>query len=161
MNPGKQFEKDFQASIPKDAYFLRLTDSSPAGFGENENMRFSIQSPFDYILYRDGKMYALELKSTKEKSISFDGKSPMIKSHQIKALTRAAEFGITAGFVFNFRGQKTLFLSIQDFNSITTQLARKSLPISALNDKGVQITERQLKVHFRYDLEPILNYVLT
>ena len=71
MNKGKQFEQDFQKSVPKGVYCLRLTDSSPAGFGGNDNMRFSIQSPYDFILF-NGQMLALELKSTKQNSISLN-----------------------------------------------------------------------------------------
>ena len=153
MNEGKRFEQNFKKSIPADVYCLRLTDSSPAGFGENENMRFSIQSPFDFILYKNGKMFALELKSTKGKSISFSGSSPMIKEHQVKALTQASRFGIIAGFVLNFRGNGTYFLPIQKFNDFTNSTTRKSIDLSHCKLEGIEMYETKLKVNSRYATE--------
>ena len=155
MNKGKQFEHDFQKSVPKGVYCLRLTDSSPAGFGGNDNMRFSIQSPYDFILF-NGKMFALELKSTKQKSISFAGSSPMIKPHQIKALTAAHEHGIIAGFLFNFQDASTYFIPIDNFNNYIATTTRKSVPICDCNTIGYEVPMRKLKVNFRYDLTRLL-----
>ena len=155
MNKGKQFEHDFQKSVPKGVYCLRLTDSSPAGFGGNDNMRFSIQSPYDFILFNE-KMFALELKSTKQKSISFAGSSPMTKSHQIKALTTAHEHGIIAGFLFNFQDTLTYFIPIDNFNNYIAATTRKSVPICDCNTLGYEIPTRKLKVNFRYDLTRLL-----
>ena len=155
MNKGKQFEQDFQKSVPKGVYCLRLTDSSPAGFGGNDNMRFSIKSPYDFILF-NGKMFALELKSTKQKSISFAGSSPMIKSHQIKALTKAHEHGIIAGFLFNFQDTATYFIPIDNFNNYIATTTRKSVPICDCKCLGYEIPMRKLKVNFRYDLTRLL-----
>ena len=155
MNKGKQFEHDFQKSVPKGVYCLRLTDSSPAGFGGNDNMRFSIQSPYDFILF-NGKMFALELKSTKQNSISFAGSSPMIKPHQIKALTKAHEHGIIAGFLFNFQDTLTYFIPIDNFNNYIATTTRKSVPICDCNTIGYEMPMQKLKVNFRYDLTRLL-----
>jgi len=159
MNEGKRFEQNFKKSIPADVYCLRLTDSSPAGFGENENMRFSIQSPFDFILYKNGKMFALELKSIKGKSISFSGSSPMIKPHQVKALTQAAKFGIIAGFIFNFRENGTYFLTIQKFNDFVSSTTRKSIDLSHCKFEGIEMYETKLKVNSRYDTERLFEVI--
>jgi len=150
MNDGKRFEDNFKKSIPENVYCLRLTDSSPAGFGENKNMRFSIQSPYDFILYANNQMYALELKSTQGKSISFIGKSAMIKPHQVEALRHADRFGIISGFILNFRDHGTYFLSIKDFDNFKEE--RNSIPISYCEQVGILLPERKLKVNSRYDL---------
>lgn len=154
MNEGKRFEDNFKKSIPDNVYWLRLTDSSPAGFGGNENMRFSIQSPFDFILYANGKMYALELKSTQGKSVSFVGKSAMIKEHQIEALRHARQYVIIAGFILNFRGSGTYFLSIDDFDNFKEE--RNSIPLSYCKTVGIELPEKRLKVNSRYDLTNLL-----
>ena len=159
MNEGKRFEQNFKKSLPADVYCLRLTDSSPAGFGDNENMRFSIQSPFDFILYKNGKMFALELKSTKGKSISFLGSGPMIKPHQTKALTQAARFGIIAGFVFNFRGNGTYFLPIHKFNDFIFTTTRKSIDLSHCKLEGIELVETKLKVNSRYATERLFGVI--
>ncbi|HKM01133.1 MAG TPA: hypothetical protein VJ083_03665, partial [Sedimentibacter sp.] len=107
MNEGKRFENNVKKSVDANTYFLRLNDSSPAGYGDQKTMRFSLQSPYDIILFKNNKMYSVELKSTKAKSISFDGSSPMIKKHQLKELERALCYGINAGFLLNFRTSET------------------------------------------------------
>ena len=155
MNKGKQFEQDFQKSVPKGVYCLRLTDSSPAGFGGNDNMRFSIQSPYDFILF-NGQMFALELKSTKQKSISFAGSDPLIKPHQIKALTKAHKHGVTAGLLLNFQAVATYFIPIDKFNAYTATVTRKSVPICDCKVLGYEIPIKKLRVNFRYDLTRLL-----
>ena len=101
-------------------------------------------------------MFALELKSTKQKSISFTGSSPMIKPHQIKALTTAHEYGIIAGFLFNFQDTATYFIPIDNFNNYIAATTRKSVPICDCNTIGYEIPMRKLKVNFRYDLTRLL-----
>lgn len=40
MNTGKQFEADFKASVPSDAWCYRLKDSAATYYGGNENLSF-------------------------------------------------------------------------------------------------------------------------
>lgn len=76
MNEGKRFENNFKKSVPKDAYYLRLHDSSIGFDIENSTQRFALKSPFDCLLYRKGRMYCLELKTVKDGGISYAGSSP-------------------------------------------------------------------------------------
>ena len=95
MNVGKIFEQKFKESIPKDVAVIRLHDSA-SGFGQDSrSTRFSMKSPFDFILFKTPCMYCLELKSTDKKSFSFEREKPTkenptkreIHWHQIQALT--------------------------------------------------------------------------
>ena len=82
---ARSLKLDFKASIPADTYYLRLHDSSIGFDIENSTQRFALlKSPFDCVLYRKGRMYCLELKTTLLSSVSYLGSSPMIKEHQIK-----------------------------------------------------------------------------
>lgn len=159
-NPGKQFEADLKASIPSDVYFLRLTDSA-IGFNVAEStQRFAPKSPYDCILYKAPTMYALELKSTISTSLSFKGKSPMIKEHQIKKLGEAASKGVNAGFLINFRkSNNTYYLSIQAFNEITQYGMLGKSSISELDiaqsGKAIKIEQRLKKVNYSYNLSPL------
>ena len=70
---GKVFENNFKKSMPDYALLYRLPDAAQS-FGKSSNLRFSNKNPFDFILF-DSKwkiLYALELKSVKGKSISFE-----------------------------------------------------------------------------------------
>lgn len=152
-NPGKRFETDFKNSIPDDTYYLRLHDSSIGFDIENSTQRFALKSPFDCVLYRKGKMYALELKTTLLSSVSYLGSSPMIKEHQIKELIKASEYGITAGFILNFRKtEHTYFLPIAQFEFLRQTLDKKSFNEKDLQGLVIEIPQRKLRVNYRYDL---------
>lgn len=99
-NVGKVFEDDFKASVPEDVYFCRLHDAA-LGFDVNHStQRFSLKRPYDIILCEDGQMYALELKSHKEKTLGF-GNKEMLQSNeeQIENLVKASNAGAIAGIV--------------------------------------------------------------
>ena len=153
MNPGKQFEENFKKSIPEDTYYLRLHDSSIGFDIENSTQRFALKSPFDCILYRKGKMYSLELKSIQKGAISYAGSNPKIKEHQIKELIKASQYGITAGFICNFRDtENTYFLPIDRFEFLRHESNKKSFNERDIEGLSILIPHRKLKVNYRYDL---------
>jgi penicillin-binding protein-related factor A (putative recombinase) len=153
MNQGKIFEENFKKSIPRDTYWKRLNDSSIGFDIENSTQRFALKSPYDYILYRKGKMYCLELKSTKDKAISYTGSNPKIKEHQIKELIKASEYGCEAGFILNFRStENTYYLPIAQFNFLVHTNNKKSFSESDIKGISILIPSKKLKVNYRYDL---------
>ncbi len=157
MNPGKQFEENFKKSIPEDVYYQRLHDSSIGFDIENSTQRFALKSPYDCILYHDGKMYCLELKSTKSKAISYTGSSPMIKDHQIKELIKASGYGCKAGFILNFRDTgNTYYLPVDRFNRMISISHRKSFNECDMEMYAIKIPCKKLKVNYRYDLSVML-----
>lgn len=157
MNTGKQFEENFKKSIPEDTYYLRLHDSSIGFDIENSTQRFALKSPYDSILYRKGRMYALELKSVKDGAISHAGSSPKIKEHQIKELIKASQYGIIAGFVLNFRNtENTYFLPIAHFEFLRQNSTKKSFNEKDIEGISVKIPHRKLKVNYRYDLTALV-----
>jgi len=70
MNPGKQFEKNFANSVPKDVYFMRIKDSAN-NFTRTSSSAFATSNPFDCFMLYDGNFIPIELKSTKGTSFSF------------------------------------------------------------------------------------------
>lgn len=159
MNQGKIFEEDIKKSIPEDVYYLRLHDSAIGFDIENSTQRFSLKSPYDSILYRNGKMYALELKSTNAGRISFAGSNPMIKEHQIKELTKAAQYGIEAGFLINFRENGTYYVPVHSFLAFRSDTDKKSMNEKDVEIMGVLIPCIKLKVRYRYDLNVFMKEV--
>lgn len=157
MNTGKIFEENFKKSVPIDTYYLRLHDSSVGFDIENSTQRFALQSPYDCILYRACKMYCLELKSIKEKSISYDGASPKIKKHQIDELVKASKYGCEAGLILNFRGSgTTYYLSIEMFINLVSGMDKKSINEKEVASCSMIIPSRKLKVNYRYDLSVLV-----
>ena len=155
-NAGKDFEKAFKDSVPNNVYIRRMPDPAIGFDVANSTQRFAPKCPYDFWAYKYPCAYALELKSTQQTAISFDGKSPMIKKHQIEALRAAASKGVIAGFVFNFRKTNTTyFLTIQEFDNIIGHgmLNKKSINESDLGfSNAIVIPQRLKKVNYTYDL---------
>ena len=161
-NQGKLFEDDFKASVPDNVYYPRLHDSA-TGFTDpttehTKEIRFSLKSPYDAILCTEGRMIAVELKSIGTTSASFLGKSPCIKLRQVEELQKAKHFGgARAYLVVNFRKyEETYAIDPDAFLDWTKDCNRKSLPVAAARELGIRLPERNLKVHRRYFLAPIL-----
>lgn len=156
MNPGKRFENDFKASVPEGVYYLRLHDSAIGFDIEHSTQRFAIKSPYDVVLCRDGQMYALELKSNQETSMSFVGSSPRIQMRQVDELIKAERSGVVAGLVLNFRTfEETYFVPASVFKVFADMSGKKSVNIHDARGLGRLIPARKLKVNYRYDLSPI------
>lgn len=72
MNTGKQFEVDFKASVPPNAWCYRLKDSAATYYGGNENLSFSIDNICDFLVYRYPMSHLLELKTIETPSIPLE-----------------------------------------------------------------------------------------
>ena len=70
MNTGKKFEEDIKNSIDSTAFLYRLRDSGGSWQGGNKS-RFTPSNICDFILFKSPRMYLLELKSHKGKSIPY------------------------------------------------------------------------------------------
>ena len=86
INYGKRFEEDFLKSTPAGVFKLRIKD---------DTLRFkNVNNPADVILFFRGKMFLLELKSTKEKSLPYGN----IQDNQLNGLYESSRIeGIIAG----------------------------------------------------------------
>lgn len=162
-NAGKIFEDEFRDSIDKNIlYYQRIKDPASSFGQDSSKTRFSIKNPYDVFVYKYPNFFALELKSTKSKSLTFsvsDNKS-QIKKCQIDGLTDASKFyGIFAGFVFNFRTQElTYYLSIEDFNSFIKQTNKQSISIEDIAlFGGVVIPQKIKRTKYIYNVDIIFN----
>lgn len=162
MNPGKVFEQQFIKSLPDDFYKLRLHDSA-SSFGSNDALRFSMKSPFDFVLWRKPYMYCVELKSTKGKSFSFERSKDEhgeIHYHQIQALLEADKYGATAGLVLDFRESGTYWLDIKALRNFMNTSTKKSINEKDVMDNfGIMIAKQKLRVNYKYDLKSLFDYI--
>lgn len=169
VNEGKKFEKDFKDSIPENVWFYKLRDSA-SGYQGGEKARFTPSNICDFQLYHN-KLFLLELKSTKEKSLSIgdirkalyekkdsEGKkikynTGVVKTNQVEGMRDAVltNSNIIAGFVVNFRRtNETFFLHINDFINFIDYNDRKSIPIEYFYEKGFLIHQKIKRVRWRY-----------
>jgi recombination protein U len=155
MNEGKLFEKDFIDSVPEQYFKYRLRDSAGTWQG-GENTRFTPSNICDFIIYT-GKLFLLELKSHKGKSIPLS----CIRENQLNGLLEAYKKGTHAGFIFNFRDiNETYYLTANSLNSFMVTNNRKSIPLSYLKESGTLIPQKmkgRSKIHQIYDLTVLIN----
>jgi len=166
MNTGKQFESNFKKSVPSYALLYRLPDAAQS-FGNSNSLRFSRKNPFDYIMWDSHKhvLYALELKTVKGKSISFERdkcESKEIHWHQIKGLNDWNKFdGIVCGFIIEFRQiEKTVFIDIASFNNLISSIEKKSFNYQDIIDSGIDysiIPQHKKRTQYIYDIDSFLD----
>lgn len=165
MNQGKIFESQWQKSVPDYALLCRLPDSAQS-FGNSSNLRFSRKNPFDFILW-DSKcrlLYALELKTVKGKSITFERTNDDngdIHYHQIKGLEEWDSYENTiCGFVIEFRElEKTIFIKVSDFNKLIESLSKKSFNFNDLVKFGIEyilIDQKKARKRYTYNIDGFL-----
>lgn len=161
MNPGKNFEIQFEKCIPDVVYHLRVKDSAN-NFSQSDLSKFATKNPYDLFMVYEGKFLPMELKSTSSTSFSIQsaeleaGKD--IKYHQIKSLTKASEYdGVLAGFVFDFRRSNTYWMSIKDFNDFLNSTEKKSINENdIIRYDGIMIQKRLKRTNYKYDIRQML-----
>ncbi|MBW2003038.1 MAG: Holliday junction resolvase RecU [Deltaproteobacteria bacterium] len=155
-NEGKKFEDDWKNSVPEWVYYYRFRDGTANFAGEkNENVRFQARNMCDCMLFYDGKLFLLELKSYRGKSIPF---SAITGGKKLEEMSKAGTYRrIISGYVFNFRDiVKTFFVKANDVEHYIYHADRKSIPIDWTESKGVEIESRKLISRYRYDIKKFL-----
>ena len=165
-NQGKIFEEQLQKSVPEYALLYRLHDSAQS-FGGSTKLRFSSKNPFDFLMWDSKRhiLYALEMKTVKGKSITFERTENdhyEIHLHQINGLNKWNAYdGIECGFIIEFRGiEKTCYINIEDFNALIKEIPKKRFGIDDLDKYGIPyfiIPQKKLISRYRYDIESFLN----
>lgn len=172
---GKQFEKDWEDSYIKAGYFyLRLVDSAKWVVGEGS--KFTPSNKCDSLQHTPPYLWMLELKSTKENSMSFHPKTPweapkgtstkyVIKPSQVKELKAEYEKGypyLIPGFILNFRERvlktktvphQTYFVHIKDFLDYATNSGTSSISADVCREIGIPILSELKRTRYRYDIE--------
>lgn len=169
-NTGKMFETQFQKSVPEYCLLHRIKDSAQA-FKQSDLAKFTRDNPCDFFMFDDQsqKLYCLELKTTKYRSISFDdisldkSQDKMIKKHQIESLLKFAKFkNVEAGLILNFRDEDngeetTYYIDIEKFDRMTKLIGKHSCNISDLKIAGaIEIHGVKKRVNYIWDIDGFL-----
>lgn len=174
-NAGKKFEQLWKQSAEKQGLFILRLNDSDMSFNPNKELRsrFTLKSPCDFIMFNDGYLYMLEMKSTHSKSISFQREpndGGMIKLHQISSLSNAGlHERVEAGFVINFRNETesepysedTYYWPIEAFNDYFVSNDRKSAkPIDIVQNGGIIVSQEQRRKLYDYDVKKMLEDII-
>ena len=172
MNAGKKFEAAIKKSTPTECLYYRIDDSTGT-FSGGANLRFSAKQPCDAFIFNAprGVLFAVEMKSTKSSSISFedwriDEKQPtrMIHKHQILSLLHFSKYeNVVAGFLFNFRNEvdsieHTYFQTAEDFVSMAAEIKKCSFNEHDIQKaRHIEVIGKKMRVNYTWDLSHVLN----
>lgn len=164
---GKLFEEQWKRSIPEDVYYLRLKDN-PSSFGKDSSfVRFTLNNPFDCLVFYNGFLFPLELKSTSSKSISIqtkkEEKGKMIKINQIEGLSKSNKYeNIFSGFLFDFReSEKTFWMGINDFLKFQEENNKKSInEKDIIKYNAIEIEKEKKKTRYVFSVKKLIEDVV-
>ena len=120
-------------------------------------------------MFHKGHLFAIECKSTKYKSMSFqidknDKSTKMIKYHQIDSLTDMSKYnGVRAGFILNFRDEvhnmeRTYFQDIKDFNNMCKKINKQSFnEMDLILNGAIKIEGIKKRVHYTWNIDEFLS----
>ena len=151
VTSGKKLENNWRDSIPSNIFFYRFRDGTSSWGGGQENTRFQQVNMCDCMMFDGNKLYLLELKSHKGKSIPFSA----IRQNQLDELSKASTYkNIIAGFVIHFADiGTTYFCKADDVLYFIAHEERKSIPISWCEEWGIQIFGKLKKVNYSWDIK--------
>ena len=164
---GKLFEEQWKRSIPEDVYYLRLKDN-PSSFGKDSSfVRFTLNNPFDCLVFYNGFLFPLELKSTSSKSISIqtkkEEKGKMIKINQIEGLSKSNKYeNIFSGFLFDFReSEKTFWMGINDFLKFQEVNNKKSInEKDIIKYNAIEVEKEKKKTRYVFSVKKLIEDVV-
>lgn len=156
MTTGKRLENNFKLSVPSDIFFYRFKDGT-SSWGGNEMTRFQAKNICDCLMFDGSRLFLVELKSTKGKSLPFSN----IRTSQIEDLSKANKFkNIVAGFFIEFNEiDRAFFIKIEDFISFQKTSSRKSIPIKELEKSGTEVEITKLRVNNRFNIKKMIGDV--
>lgn len=172
INHGSRFQEDIQNSAAKqNVWFMRIKDVN-IPFKYRAFIKVP-QNEYDSLLFYKQYLFAVELKSTQNKSISFS--ENIIRPHQIENLHKASQYdGIIAGFLMNFReyDNKTYFIPIEKFieyrnvaqnnlkHTYRSKVNKASIPLDICKEIGFEIFNVKKRTRYRYYITDLLEQLI-
>lgn len=165
---GKQFEKDFKASIPPGVWYYRFRDSPATFYGgqAQEGVRFSLDNICDCEIYQHPYLHLIELKTVGTPSASLTGlfgkwdekQGEYKKQKHLYEMRDAARHpGITASVIINFREVRhTYAVTPQAVLDFIEARGRKSIPEYWCVQHGICVEAKALRVNWRYNVSGLL-----
>ena len=159
MNAGKVMERQWRKSAMRveGLYYHRMNDGTASFYGGQgqPGIRFQQSSPYDCFMYYEPRLYLLELKQHKGKSIP----NSAIRKNQLEAVAKASgKPGVVAGFVVHFVDQdQCWFADGAEVKEFVDTNERKSIPVAWFQDHGCAVALVHKKTQVEYDIQSLLD----
>ena len=162
MNAGKKFENDFKNSVNTDEIFLqRLKDGTTGTVNGRQMVRFKNKNLCDFILFRDGLLVLVELKSFLGKSMPFTNIKDTVDEQQTflyNLRLEAKKNNVKAYMILNFRDlSETYAIDIHNFDEFYKMTNKKSINIDEVRQLGKQLFQQKKRTNYRYEISDLFN----
>ena len=160
MNTGKRFEQNFKKSVPADVFYYRFKDGT-SNWEHNGIARFQATNICDCMLFDGNRLYLLELKSVKGKSIPFSNLKRNNKDKRLEELLLTTYFkNIVAGIIIEFSTlDRAFFMHINDITDFIRASDRKSIPLDYFVEKGIEIEIIKKRVNNGFNVKKLLSEI--
>lgn len=157
-NQGKIFEQDFRASINlnnPNLFYYRFKDGTASwGDKNNPNVRFQQKNISDCMIFYKGKLFIIELKNHKGKSLPFS----CIRDNQFQEMynTSSKNYVYPIVIIFFSDISECYALKMTDIIEFRAKNISKSISLLFAKEKGFKIECRKLQTHYRFEIEEFL-----
>ena len=160
-NAGKKFEEDFKNSVNTDEIFLQRLKDGTTGTVNGQMVRFKNKNLCDFILFRDGLLVLVELKSFLGKSMPFSNIKDTVDEQQTflyNLRLEARKNNVKAYMILNFRElNETYAIDIHNFDKFYKMTNKKSISINEVRQLGKQLFQYKKIKSFRYVIDDLFS----
>ena len=157
INNGKRFENNFKNSVPSNVFCYRFKDGTANFNGaRNINVRFQAKNICDFMLFDGKKLFLLELKSHKGKSLPLS----CVRPNQIAELYKASIYtNVVSGIIIHFSDlDEIYFIEINKYiEYVKNNQDKKSIPILFLKENGILIECEKKEINIKLKLNEFIN----
>lgn len=160
-NKGYVFQDNIKKSCDRqDILFYRFKDS-PFSFANSNKTKFTVNNICDCMIFLNGKLLFLELKSVKGKSKSFT-------NHEFRQLNDINKiihnkngyerFGVYGGFLIEFREiEQSYYFPLKEIYKYFKENNTKTINIEKYLNKYycIKVSQEILRKNYRYDIRNI------
>lgn len=160
-NAGKKFEEDFKNSVNTDEIFLQRLKDGTTGTVNGQMVRLKNKNLCDFILFRDGLLVLVELKSFLGKSMPFSNIKDTVDEQQTflyNLRLEARKNNVKAYMILNFRElNETYAIDIHNFDKFYKMTNKKSISINEVRQLGKQLFQYKKIKSFRYVIDDLFS----
>ena len=159
INAGKKFENDFKNSVNTDEIFLHRFKDGTTGTVNGQMIRFKNKNLCDFLLFKDGQLVLVELKSFLGKSMSFSNIKSTVDEQQTflyNLRLEAKKNNVKAYMILNFRDlSETYAVDIHNFDEFYKITNKKSISIDEVRQLGKQLFQQKKRTNYRYEINSL------